>query len=380
LSKHEIIKGFNFYNPVNVHFGLDSYAEQIKALIPGKYRKVALFYGKESLEKAGVIKKIKKLLKSCQIVEYGGIDSNPLLEAVSEAVNNAKTDIEVVLAIGGGSVLDFAKSFAFLLPQNKDIQEFLTGDSISAKAGLPFIAIPTTSGTGSEVTPWASLWQAGKGKFSLTHQQMFPEHAIIDPALGSSLCKRITAYTAFDALSHAFEALWAKSANPVSDMFALKAVELFMTSFENLISDLQNLSLRKSISEASYFAGLAFSNTKTAAVHAVSYPLTWLFNLPHGAACGLLLGDFFLFNEKEMSVAKVSALLEIAGVSTTRQLREKLRLYLHIGGLPVSLRQAGIAAKNLEQIVAGGFSPQRMANNPRQVTPDDLRGILENLY
>ena len=154
----------------------------------------------------------------------------------------------------------------------------------------PIYAIPTTSGTSSELTHWATIWDNDAFiKHSLSNESLYPKEAIYDPCLTLSLPREITMHTALDALSHSFESIWNNNANPISTHYALNAIEIILRDLVALAVNLDSLPLRSSIMQASIYAGLAFSNTQTALAHALSYPLTMRFGTPHGLACSFSL-------------------------------------------------------------------------------------------
>lgn len=198
---------------------------------------------------------------------------------------------DVIVALGGGSVIDSAKVFATAGGDFSKVLHFLqskTGEeSLSA---IPIIAVPTTAGTGSEVTCWATVWdEENNRKFSLAREVLFPEVALVDPALMLGKPYGLTLATALDALSHSIESIWNVNANPVSARYAVAAARAIIQDLPKLLGDLGNLDLRSSIAEASLNAGLAFSNTKTAIAHNISYPITLGWGVQHGIACSFTL-------------------------------------------------------------------------------------------
>ena len=184
--------------------------------------------------------------------------------------------IEVIVAIGGGSVIDSAKVFAAAAGDFGKVQRHLERQQGGGElAAVPIIAVPTTAGTGSEVTCWATVWDEGAGKkFSLARPGLYPEAAIVDPALTLGKPRGLTVSTALDALSHALESIWNVNANPVSACFAVTAAREILDCLPILLGDPKNIDLRGRVAKASLFAGLASSNTKTALAHNLSYPIT----------------------------------------------------------------------------------------------------------
>lgn len=198
---------------------------------------------------------------------------------------------EIIVALGGGSVIDSAKVFAAAAGDFSKVLHFLqTKTGEEALSAVPIIAVPTTAGTGSEVTCWATVWDEENGrKFSLEREALYSEVALIDPALMLGKSYDLTLVTALDALSHSIESIWNVNANPVSARHAVAAARAILRDLPKLLDDLANLDLRSSIAEASLNAGLAFSNTKTAIAHNISYPITLEWGVQHGIACSFTL-------------------------------------------------------------------------------------------
>jgi alcohol dehydrogenase len=173
---------------------------------------------------------------------------------------------------------------------NVGINPIDTGDGGSTLSAIPIIAVPTTAGTGSEVTSFATVWDEERGrKFSLARENLYPEVALVDPTLMLSKPHSLTLATGLDALSHSIESIWNINANPVSARHAVAAARAILADLPNLLRDLTNLKLRHGIAEASLNAGLAFSNTKTAIAHNLSYPITLGWGVQHGIACSFIL-------------------------------------------------------------------------------------------
>jgi len=199
----------------------------------------------------------------------------------------------VLVAVGGGSVIDTAKTLMVGTAGGSFdalVALLATGKAFTPARVKPLIAIPTTAGTGSEVTPWATVWDRAAGrKYSLHLPQTWPEAAVVDPELTASLPARPTLAAGLDALSHALESIWNVNANPVSDTHAVAAARAVLATLPELMHDLRNPALRARQSLAALQAGLAFSNTKTALAHSISYDMTLHHGLPHGLACSFTL-------------------------------------------------------------------------------------------
>ena len=197
----------------------------------------------------------------------------------------------VIVALGGGSVIDAAKVVAAARGDFARVRRCVeTGAGRQALRPLPLIAVPTTAGSGSEVTCWASVWDgATRRKRSLELPSLYPEHAVVDPVLTLEAPRDVTVSSGLDALSHALESIWNVNANPVSSGLAVDAASRVLKRLPAQANDLANLELRTDLARAALLAGLAFSNTRTALAHALSYPLTLRHGVAHGIACSFSL-------------------------------------------------------------------------------------------
>jgi len=257
------------------------------------------------------------------------IKSHPEFVDIEEMYSQAyQNQFELIIAIGGGSVMDVAK-FISVHNINKDYQfvEDLTKEKILKKDYkiIPIISIPTTAGTGSEVTPYSTIWDVQeKQKYSLNLPDLFSEVAIYDPVLTLTVPKDITIQTGLDALSHSLESIWNKNASPVTINYAVKSAKLIVNNLVNLANDLDNLDLRDDMMMACMYAGLAFSNTQTAIAHAISYYVTVNKGIPHGLACSFTLPTLI-----DNIVGKYDfiddALIEIFGELSSNRLRDLLK-------------------------------------------------------
>jgi phosphonate metabolism-associated iron-containing alcohol dehydrogenase len=299
-----------------------------------------------------------------------------LVDHVVEICQNGRCD--VVVAVGGGSTLDLGKSVAALAPTTGRTIDYLAGDASLEAPGLPYVAVPTTAGTGSEVTPWATIWDKdARRKHSLEHQTMFPSHAIVDPELTMSLSPAMTATSGIDALTQAVEAYWSKRSQPISDLYALGAISRIMSNLEDAHKNGQP-EARTAMAEGSLMSGLAFSNTKTTICHSLSYPMTALFGVSHGQAVSITLPAFLLSNAHAIR-AKVPRLLEALGAGSIEDAASRIRALMTSVGLAVRLNDLGIGDREIETILDQGFYADRADNNPKPVTIQDAREILRGI-
>ncbi len=314
---------FSYYNPVKVNFGNNIVEKKIQTIT--KEKKI-LILTSSSFSKSGVIKNLIKDFKCESVKIIDNITSHPeilFLEKVYQEVRQDNYDF--IIALGGGSVIDTAKVVSVFNDQNNF--SFIKDILIRQKKPenyqiIPLIAIPTTAGTGSEVTPWATVWdQTNLIKYSFELPDLWPKICICDPSLTLSLPRDLTIQTALDALSHSFEAIWNVNNNPISTQYAIKSAQNIISFLPLLIDDLNSLKLREKILFSSLQAGLAFSNTKTSIAHAISYYLTLEKNIPHGLACSITLPIILEIVLEEQPNLKV-IFEEILGLEPTSILKD----------------------------------------------------------
>ncbi len=280
---------WGFDNPVEIRFGRGTFGS-LSDLINGRpYCLVT--YGEPYFDGLGKTLAIKAGAPQAII---NNITPNPdfitLTRSCQQFTDQVTPDC-IIVALGGGSVIDAAKVLASSKGGFASVQNFLeTGKAEDQLGNHPIIAVPTTAGTGSEVTSWATVWDTeAQKKYSLARHALYPTHAVIDPELMLGLPKELTISTGLDALSHALESIWNRNSNPVSANHAVFAAREMIVALPQLVTDLQNIGLRTQVAQACLFAGLAFSNTKTALAHSVSYPITLKYHVPHGLACSFSL-------------------------------------------------------------------------------------------
>jgi len=278
-----------YHNPVRLRFGEAAF-DDLGGLIAGQ-RYVLVTYGDPLFQE--LTGKLANAAGAPSLV-IDDVKPNPDradLALQCERIGGLAAPPELVVAVGGGSVIDTAKVVAAARGNFGRVWEVLvTGQGAGALDPLPIIAVPTTAGTGSEVTSWATVWDgAGGRKYSLAAHALHPAHAILDPELTLSCPKGLTISTALDALSHALESIWNRNANPVSAVYAVAAAREILDVLPVLSRNLSDRELRSRMLRAAMFSGLAFSNTKTAIAHSMSYPVTLRHGTVHGVACSFTL-------------------------------------------------------------------------------------------
>lgn len=284
---------WQYHNPVAVHFGA-GVLDTLPALLRGRKASIVTF---PEAEGVGLLPRLRKLIGTQLVGAIDRTQPNPDvdgLDALYKTFWQEQAESEVIVAVGGGSALDTAKA----LMVGTESGEFdalvtllATGKPFSPHRVKTLIAVPTTSGTGSEVTGWATVWNRAAGKkYSLHLPETWPEAAIVDPELTLSLPAGPTLAAGLDALSHSLESIWNINANPVSDGHAINGARLVLSTLPALMTNLGDIVLRRRMSLAALTAGLAFSNTRTALAHSISYDMTIHHGLPHGIACSFTLG------------------------------------------------------------------------------------------
>ncbi|MCT7610844.1 phosphonoacetaldehyde reductase [Aliarcobacter butzleri] len=351
-------QNFSYHMPTKIVFGINE-LENISKYIDGRKTLVITSNG---FVKRGLIERLKTLTNNI-IYVFTDVKSHPEfkdLELAYEAIH--KNEFELILAIGGGSVLDASKYFSVYneKKESKFVTSLIKGN-IEKKdyKTIPIISVPTTAGTGSEITPWATIWDMDeKKKYSLHLPELFSQIALYDPTVTLSVPKDITIQTGLDTLSHALESIWNKNANPITINYAIKSAKIIMKYLPLLVNDLQNLEYRTEILKACMYAGLAFSNTQTAIAHAMSYYITANKGVPHGIACSFTL-PLLIDNIIEKYEFIDKALIEIFGELSSNPLRSILEKL----NISIKFSDYNISRKELEELKNSLINNQRASNS-----------------
>jgi phosphonate metabolism-associated iron-containing alcohol dehydrogenase len=361
---------WTYHNPVSVHSGIDS-LNQLPTLLRGRRCILVTFPEAQSL---GLVQRVRTSIGTQLHAVVDTVLPNPdvsWLAPLYDQIHREHADVECVLALGGGSAIDCAKALLCATP-SRNFSELVhilkQGGSLAAGAHKALIAIPTTAGTGSEVTPWATIWDQANGcKYSLHQVCTWPEAAVIDPALMTSLPAAPTLASGLDAFSHALESIWNVNRNPVSMQFAVQAARQVMHTLPTLMQDLGNVRLRADMAHAALMAGLAFSNTKTALAHSLSYDITLQHGVPHGIAC-----SFSLPWVMEMAFgaddAVDAALCRILDVESPQAAIARMHAFLHALDVRTDPAHYGVAPSAWQAMVRKAASGPRGRNFIRSIT------------
>ena len=310
---------------------------------------------------------------------FSDVGSNPTFDNCKKAIKFCQNNMfDGVVAIGGGSAMDLAKVvMAHLGLEKTDIHELIEYEG-SFPQEIPSIFLPTTHGTASEVTMWGTVWNMEEEKkYSISHPSLYPKVAILDGNLTLSLPLDISISTVMDALSHSFEAIWNKKANPTSTNLAISAICSILENGPALKENPGDLDIRSNLLKAATVAGLAFSNTTTAAAHSMSYPLTIHYGLPHGVASSISLIPLLDINGKLIKepLDRICKNNEL----TYDELKATIKT-IPQGVIPYTLDEWGIPEDKLPKLAEESFTKGRMDNNVVDMTTDDVLGILKELY
>jgi len=345
----------------------------------------------EGIIKAGICDQVIQILKGSikSVSVYGNVPPEPPLETISDCLEQAlQARCDLIIGLGGGSSMDVAKVISVLLTNKKPLNE-LIGINLVEKRGIPKILVPTSAGTGSEVTPIAILTDHSENlKKGIVSDYLFPEVAILDAELTISLPPLATAASGMDALIHAIEAYTSVNATSMTDHLALRAIELIVSNIRSAWANGNNIEARMKMLEGSCLAGQAFANAGVTAVHAFAYPLGGEFHVSHGVANTVMLCAVLRFNllanlTKFGNLGKVlcpdisstdSKVLAKAGVLFLEELIADLQL-------PKTLRELNVPRDAIGGMAEGVMKVTRLlANNPRKITLADAISTYQNVY
>lgn len=343
----------------------------------------------QGIVSVGLLDRLSQALKAEQntglaVSVYADVVADPPESVVISALTQAKEhNADGVIGFGGGSSMDTAKLIALLACSGEQLSE-IYGVEQAKGPRLPLILIPTTAGTGSEVTAVAIITTGETTKSGIVSPILLPDIALLDAELTTGLPAHVSAATGIDAMVHAIEAYTsAHKKNPYSDMLAREALKLMSTNIETAVRDGANLEARQNMLLGACLAGQAFANAPVAAVHALAYPLGGHFHIPHGLSNSLVLPEVLRFNAESASeeYAELCDIVIPNNEATDHGAKTKLFIayfetLIASLGLPTLLRDAGVTEQSLETLAADAMLQQRLLiNNPRAVTEADALAI-----
>lgn len=331
---------------------------------------------------------INELSKSSSVEVFDDVESDPSKKTLIKALDRAKTFKPTgILGFGGGSSMDIAKLVSLLIGTEQSIEN-IWGVGNAKGPRLPLVLIPTTAGTGSEVTPISIITLEGDQKKGVSSPIILPDLAVLDPELTLNLPRDITAATGIDAMVHAIEAYTSinQNNNPISKLLAIESLKLLGTSIETAVFDGHNIEARSNMLLGSMMAGQAFANSPVSAVHALAYPIGGIFHIPHGLSNSLILPHVLKFNSINPKACEQYAFLaplifKDINLKTNNQIIcnefiERLENLSSLLNIPSKLRDIDIPKEACAKMAKESMKQTRLlVNNPREVTEEDAFNI-----
>lgn len=380
---------YTFLMPTKVESGVNSSVRTGELIQPLVQNKVLVVTDK-GIRAAKLIDGILRSLDK-QGIKYDIFDEvepNPSAETIHQGLDVLReTHSDAVLAVGGGSSIDTAKGIAVMATNEGHILDYEGVGKVQHQP-LPIIAVPTTAGTGSEVT--ASTIVTNKKtlfKAAIISPHIFPKLAILDPVLTLRCPRDITAATGMDALTHAIESYTSKTATPVSEALALQAMKLISQSLLKAYFVGTDIHSRNTMLTASMLAGFAFSQSRLGNVHAISQSFGGVFNIPHGIANATLLPFVLKFNlpacpEKMKDIAEALG-QDVSGLTAMEAGEKVLQAVIDMNkalNIPDNIKDLGVKLERMPQLVEDSMRSGNVLVNPRLTTADDIQTIIENAY
>ncbi len=385
-----MLKAYNIKMPHAVYGGENSIENITTILKSNQVKRVAVFTDK-GIENSGLLTLAVEAVIAADADYYvlNDLPPEPSYMAVQKLVDQFKTSgADMILACGGGSVMDAAKLASILVTDEYGVKELLDNPGRARKC-VPIILIPTTAGTGAEVTPNAIVAVPEKElKVGIVNENMIADYVILDARMIKNLPRKIAAATGVDALAHCIECYTSKKANPFSDVYALEGLDLILNNIMDACNDPEAMEAKNKMQIAAYYGGLAITASGTTAVHALSYPLGGKYHIAHGVSNAILLAPVMRFNEpvcKDKFAAAYDRCVHYEGNCTTVEEKsayilawmEKIVKELDI---PTNLKEFGVKSEDLDGLVEAGMQVQRLlVNNMREVTPSDARALYQEI-
>jgi alcohol dehydrogenase class IV len=383
-------KTFSFTGAKKIVFGNGSFEELVEHIKESGGNKPLIVLDK-GLSETGFRQRVSDLLDkgAMKYAMFDRVEAEPALELADEGTKIALKDkCDAVVGIGGGSAMDVAKAVAVLVANRGKAVDYLGLNKVPGR-GVPKIMVPTTAGTGSEVTFTAVFSRKDlKKKEGMNSQYLYPELALLDPKLTLSLPPEPTAATGIDALCHAIESYTSVNSSPMSEMVSLEAIDLISLSLRTCVHNGSNLEAREQMLLGSLYAGLGLANAGVGAVHSLSYPLGGKYGIPHGMANTIMLPPVMEFN-LPAALEKFAVIASVMGEQTEDiPLRdaaylavEAVEALVEDCGIFTGLEDLGIPEEAFPELAKVAMTVARpLENNPRKVTPADAIEIYKQVY
>jgi alcohol dehydrogenase len=374
------MKDFKFKIPQNIEFGIGS-LKKLPGILKENNSEHVFLISDPGLESIGVVKKVQDIIESGGIkcTTYLGVKPNPTISIVDEATALYKEcGATSIVALGGGSPLDVAKTVGVLAKFGGKITDYEGMDKVPGPI-VPMIAIPTTAGTGSEVTASSVITDEARNyKFSIVSYETLPKYAILDPELIMTAPASIASSCGVDALIHAIEAYLSKNASPFSDAMAEKAMELIGGSLRKFVANRKDEEAACAMMTGSNFAGIAFAWARLGNVHAMSHPVSAFYHVPHGVANSILLPTVMEFNalvdngRYEVIYNYMREGNEVVKDFKPEMLIEEIKKLNADFGIPKSLSEVGVKEEMIVEMAKDAMKSGNVLANPRETSLDDM--------
>jgi len=376
---------WNYQQPVKISFG-NGKISALKEVIAELGAANGILICSRSFRRSGLADQVIDEADGLLTAVYSDVSPHPEVAEVDACAELMRAKgSKFVVALGGGSVMDLAKAAATIATVDESIRRYHgTGEALP-ETFLPLIAVPTTSGTGSEVTSVSVLSDHATGKKApILSPNFFPAYAVVDPELTYTCPPTVTASSGIDVLCQAIEGYWSVNHQPICDALAIQAAKLVFDYLPLAYAEPYNATAREKMAEASVIAGLAFALPKTTSSHAVSYPLTNLYGIPHGEACGLTIDYFAKVNAALEADGRVTAFAKALGFADAVAMADAITHLKQQIGLRTDLADLDLSDSQIDELVQLSHHPN-LLNNPVQITDDilyDLFGTLtkKNMY
>jgi alcohol dehydrogenase class IV len=379
-----MIMEFGFFSPVRLVFG-QPVATALPAILTETEVERVLLLSDAGLDAIGLVDQIAGTLRAegWQVATFARVQSNPTVRDVDVAVARAReADAQTLVALGGGSVLDVGKAAGLLLTNGGSYADYQFGGKPITRPILPLVAVPTTAGTGSEMTKVTVIEdEETRFKKGVLSPHLFARAAILDPALTLSLPPHLTAATGVDVVGHALEAYVGRRANPITDALALDALRRAHQYLPRATHHGDDLQARREMMLASAMAGLAFDQSGLGIIHSLAGPVAGHYGLHHGLCIGLLLPQGLAYNLPVLGEKRPSLLqaLGMPASASDEEVVAGVRDWMVDLGLPLALSELEISDPDLPALAEEASRMVLLSNNPRPATAQDCQRLLEAL-
>ena len=372
------MEDWKFYMPTKIRFGWGRFQEIRQVVEELKGKKIFLVTSKHFAKKYGILDRLSDHLKGLTLVVFAEVEENPTIETVDRgAARCRESKCDLVMGLGGGSALDAGKAMAMLQRNPGSIREYLDQERTCQVKGLPYVTIPTTSGTGSEVTPFTVITHpTKKAKPAIAPPENFPDVALVDPELTMTMPFEVATSTGLDALCQAVEGFWSTQGNPLTQSLAFQAIKLAMENLESACMKKDREAVTH-MSLASHLTGIEMSNIGNTSIHPLSYPITIDYGVAHGFACAIFLPEVIRFNASAIK-GRFRDLLTVLDLTSVEAFADKVDSFMEKLKAPRRLSKLGVKQEDIPGIAKRGMG-RSTAWNPRPMTEEDIIQICKTI-